>query len=393
MNFNVLTTTLTNFITAFSAAWGNILPIVNWLIGCLLAIEIILIGLWWALGGGDKLVNVFKKILYIGFWMWIVTNFPSLCHAFVNSLIQAGNIAGGGGANSLLDPSRIAGFGLDATVPLATRLGNIGFDVVDAVIIGISYILIMISFLIIAWQVFYAVLEYYLMVAICGVLIPFGFLKPTRFLAEKAISAIVSSGVKLMILSFILSVAEPVLSGLRFTNTNITFNELFAMLLTAGAIAYLAWNAPSVAAGLLAGAPSLSAGSAVQNAVAGAMLTGMAAQAAVSSTRSAATGIGSGFEKIGAGKRAAENAAFVGVDAYQSSRQGGAGIAASASSGFKAAKDSMVSSATSEVSQSEAAASSTGPVSGGGQSPGWAVAAMHHLDGGKSPSGSGGFKF
>ncbi|SPD72439.1 P-type conjugative transfer protein TrbL [uncultured Desulfobacterium sp.] len=292
MNFNVLTTTLTNFINAFTNGWNNIFPAVEWLTGSLLAIELVLVGLFWALGGGEKLAAVFRKIIFLGFWLWIVWNFPSLCHAFVQSLIQAGTIAGGGAAPSLLDPSRIAGYGITATAPLATKLENIGFGLVDAIVIGWGYLLIMLAFLIIAWQVFYAVLEYYLLVAIVGILLPFGFLQQTKFLAEKAVGAIIASGIKLMVLAFILSIAEPILSNLTFTNADITYNELFAMLLTAGAIAFLAWNAPSVAAGLLAGAPSLSAGVGTQNAMAAAMLTGMAAQPLVSSVRKAAGAVG-----------------------------------------------------------------------------------------------------
>lgn len=415
MNLNVLSTTLTNFIGTFSAAWGNILPAINYLIGTLLAIEIVLIGLFWALGGGDKLVNIFKKILYLGFWMWIVTSFPTICDVFVKSLIQAGTTAGGGGAPSLFNPSAIAGYGLDATAPLAVRLQNIGFNFVDAILIGISYILIVLCFLIIAWQVFYAVIEYYLMVAVTAILIPFGFLKPTKFLAEKAIAAIVASGIKLMVLAFILSVVEPTLAGLRFTSTDITFNEIFAMLLTSGAIAFLAWNAPGMAAGLLAGSPSLSAGTALQNAFAGSVIGGMGAQAAASATRSAASGATAGAAMV------TRSAGAISMGT-QLARIGGQGrissVASGLKTGIKAGASSMVQSTFSKVTGGAARNSRIGAraayaASGGkltegmkqadaidrykssaasssvrGQAPGWAKSAMYQLSkgGGRRPS-------
>jgi type IV secretion system protein TrbL len=300
MEFNSLTTTLTHFISAFSGAHDRLLPVINGLLASLLAIEIVLIGLWWALGGNEQIVSLFKKILFIGFWIWITTSFPTLAKAFVDSLIRAGLLAGGrpGDLQLLLDPSRIAGYGLDATEPLSKALDGVGWDVADAIIFGLSYLVIMASFLAMAIQVFLAVLEYYLLLAVVGILMPFGILPQTKFLAEKAIGAIVSSGIKLMVLAFVMAVAEPTLAGIHFAGPEIKFNELFAVILTCGAIAFLSWNAPGLAAGLLAGSPSLSAAGAAQGATAGAMLAsgvvgGMvgATRAATSFAGAAATGL------------------------------------------------------------------------------------------------------
>ena len=66
MDPGILTTTLNNFLTAFSSGWSNLQPAINYLIGIFLAIEIVMIGLWMALGGGDQLVSLMKKILYLG---------------------------------------------------------------------------------------------------------------------------------------------------------------------------------------------------------------------------------------------------------------------------------------------------------------------------------------
>ena len=60
MEPGILTQTLTNFQTAFSSGWSNLQPAINYLIGIFLVIEIVMIGLWMALGGGDQLVSVMK---------------------------------------------------------------------------------------------------------------------------------------------------------------------------------------------------------------------------------------------------------------------------------------------------------------------------------------------
>lgn len=68
--------------------------------------------------------------------------------------------------------------------------------------------------------------------ALAGLFIPFGFFEPTKFLAEKAIGAIISSGIKPMVLAFLVTVIEPTLLTLRFEG-ELTFSSA---LLTAGAI-------------------------------------------------------------------------------------------------------------------------------------------------------------
>jgi type IV secretion system protein TrbL len=101
MQFNTLTLTLQNFITALSGAYGRIQGSASTLLGILVGIEVVLLGLWTALGGGDNVVGVFKRILHIGAWVWIVQSYPTLCKDLVESLVKAGLLAGGGSGVSL----------------------------------------------------------------------------------------------------------------------------------------------------------------------------------------------------------------------------------------------------------------------------------------------------
>ncbi len=325
MEFNSLTTTLTHFITVFQGGYTRLQPVIHALLASLAVIEIVLLGFWWALGGGEQLGAVIKKILFLGFWLWLTTSFQSTSKAFVDSLIKAGLIAGGnpGGESLLLDPSKIAGYGLQATEALTQALDNIGFDVVDALIFGLAYIAIMVSFLVMAIQVFLAVLEYYLLTAVVGILIPFGILPQTKFLAEKAIGAIVSAGIKLMVLAFIMAVTEPVLSTIRFSGTEIKLNELWSVLLTCGGIAFLTWSAPGLAAGLLAGAPSLGAAAMAQSVSAGMMMGASATGGVVGATRAAA-GAATGAVAMGA---KAAGVVSAGALAGGTAAGGGGGVA------------------------------------------------------------------
>ena len=138
MDPGILTTTLNNFLTAFSSGWSNLQPAINYLIGIFLAIEIVMIGLWMALGGGDQLVSLMKKILYLGFWLWIVQGFPTLADAFVKSLVQAGRLAGGGGGASVFNPSNIIRYGINTTAPMVDEIMKMGItEIVNGLVLAI----------------------------------------------------------------------------------------------------------------------------------------------------------------------------------------------------------------------------------------------------------------
>lgn len=298
MSFNTLTTTLLNFIGIFSLGYGNLYPSTLWLFLALLGIEVVLFGLYWALGAG-QILDAIKKILFIGIWFWIVSSFPVLVNQFVNSLIQAGSTAAGGLTFNLLDPSAIAGKGLDVSQPIMDKVEALPWTQIgQKIIISILYLIVMAIFLLIAIQVFITVLEFYLIVAIVSIFLPFGLMKHTKFLAEKSIGAVIASGIKMMVLSFILSVSGPVILAATLTATA-TLNEIFSLILTVGAIGLLAWNAPGIAAGLIAGSPSLSAGTAVQNTVAGGFMAAGAVAGLANATRAAASMTG-GAARLGA---------------------------------------------------------------------------------------------
>ncbi len=292
MQFNTLTLTLQNFLTALSGGYSRIQGAASTLLGILVGIEVVLLGLWTALGGGDNVAGIFKRILHIGAWVWIVQSYPALCKALVDSLVQAGLTAGGaaGDVSLLMDPSRLAGYGLDATAPLTQKLADMGMtDLSDLIVFGFGYLAILACFLIMAINVFLAVLEYYLFAALAGIFLPFGLLSPTKFLAEKAIGAVVSAAVKLMVLGLVTAIIDPVLSSIHFERPQITLNELWSVFM------FLCWKAPSLAASLLGGSPHLGADHLLQAAsmpiaagvAAGALAT--RAAASVSATRAAAS--------------------------------------------------------------------------------------------------------
>jgi type IV secretion system protein TrbL len=318
VDFNLLTTVLTTFVNALAAGQHSVQSAGGGVLRALAVIEIVLAGLWMAMDGANVSAP-FKKLLQLSFWIWFATSFPTLTKAFSDSLVQMGLSAGGqtGNVGLLLNPSRIAGMALDATQPLVQSMDDAGLThIKDQLILGICYLIIMACFFIIACQVCLAVVEYYLIVTLATCLIPFGISPHTKFLAEKAIGAVVAVSVKLMVLSFILGLIQPVLSQIRFSGTGeIKLNEVMSMILVCGLLAVVAWRAPGFASDLLAASPSLSMASVGQhvtsavssgaNMASGAVTAGLGAtRSAASMIRTGATGLAGAAGMVSAAVRA-----------------------------------------------------------------------------------------
>jgi type IV secretion system protein TrbL len=263
MEFNTLTQTLNNFIGVFSLGYSNLWDSTLWLFVTLLSIEIVLFGLYYAFGA-KNFVDAFWKVIFIGFWWWIVNSFPALASMLLESFVAWGNTAGGGGPINILNPSDIAGMGMTAAAPITQAMADAHWSAVGTKFIyALLWLVVIVLFFIIAIQIFITVLEFYLVVALTGILLPFALNNRTKFLAEKALGGVISFGIKLMVLTFIMTAAQPILATATLPIAP-EYNQIMALILTVGALAILVWNAPGIAAGLLAGSPSLTAGTAVR---------------------------------------------------------------------------------------------------------------------------------
>src|SRR5208283_3172428 len=281
LDSHILTNLLKDFANIFSAGVGNIMGDAKWLLGTLMAIDLIL-AIIMNLDDGDHLKTLFNKILKYGFFIWIVVDYRNLVKMVLDSFTMIGLKAGGGGLSlSLLtDPSAISEYGLSVSAPIFNYMNSLGgidtiMNLPKIMISGLTGLLIIACFFIVGIQFFITYLEFYIIATVALILIPFGVNRYTSFLGEKAIGAVISFGIKLMVLSFIASAAIPLIATWALPNPPLV-EDCFHLLLGSLAIAMLAWHVPNLAAGLLSGYPSLHAGSAAGFALAGVAATGFA---------------------------------------------------------------------------------------------------------------------
>ena len=264
---------LGTFTQYIDSGFGLVQGDVRWLAGVLIAIDITLAGLFWALAPDeDVLARLIKKTLYIGVFAFIIGNYNNLAQIIYNSFAGLGIEAGGGTMNAaqLLQPGKLAQVGIDAGKPILTSIsGMMGFtsvfeNFVQIAILLVAWLIVVISFFIMAIQLFVSLIEFKLTTLAGFVLVPFGLFGRTAFLAEKVLGNVVSSGVKILVLAVIVGIGSTIFG--QFTtgfNNPPTISDALTLILAALTLLGLSIFGPGIANGLIAGGPQLGAGAAV----------------------------------------------------------------------------------------------------------------------------------
>lgn len=289
-----------------SAAMGSISGLVQTTFFLLIAIDFVLAVLL-NLGDTDHIKQLIGKIFRYGFFLWLIGNWGTLLNAVVDSLSTAGASMGGYSVAALQHPSQIINAGYQQAEPFYRYLTSEQFTSMTGFFGSIGLWLmacfggfgIWLAFAILALQCFITYVEFYIASALVLVFIPWGVNKHTSFVAEKAIGAVISFGTKLMVLSAILGLSYPIVQASMYQfDGKPTWDGILGALVGPWAVTFLAWQAPSMAAGIMTGAPSLSAGTVAGAAMAGA--AGGAAGATMASSITHATGAAAGAGLKGA---------------------------------------------------------------------------------------------
>lgn len=327
---------LDQFISAFTgqvgSGFGAIAGPVQGVLATLVVISITLSAILWAI---DETQNVMaalvRKILLIGFFAWLVTNWHSLTLTVINGFAKLGLQASGGGSigDFTRAPTKAVEAGLSVVIDLIKYIGdlaqqNAGFGAlmhIDMIIVAaVAAIGILLAFIILAIEIAVTIIEFYIVTLIAFVVVPFGVLSQTSFLAEKAIGYVVSVGFKFMALAVIAGVGINIFETYTLS-AQPTVAEEAGLLLSAIFLMMLALKVPAIAGAMISGGPQLNTGGALMGAAgvaAGAAGVGLAARAAGGAV---AGGWAAGGEKIAAARAASGG---IGSDASRPSGGGGA---------------------------------------------------------------------
>ncbi|KUY70889.1 P-type conjugative transfer protein TrbL [Burkholderia sp. RF4-BP95] len=324
------------FSTYIDSGFGLLRGEVAFLTATLVAIDMTLAGLYWALGhatgqGEDVMAKLIRKVLYVGAFAYIIGNFNMLASIVFRSFAGLGLTATGStlSMETFLQPGHLAKTGIDAAAPILDQISEMtGFpevfiNLTPIVVMFLAWLVVILCFFVLAVQLFITLIEFKLTTLAGFVLVPFALWNKTAFLAEKVLGNVVSSGIKVLVLAVIVGIGTGLFAEFQFTPDEPSIDYALVVMLASLAMLALGIFGPGIATGLISGGPQLGAG-----AMAGAALGAAGTAVAVGA---AATGAGAGGA-VAAGARMAPAAA----SAIGSGARAAASTASSARSAFQA---------------------------------------------------------
>ncbi len=264
------------------------------------------------MSGNDAIKSLIQKLLVVGLFFFFIQQWQTVTTTTLQSFARGRRVGRwrqpDGIERSVGDRRQQ---GLNAIQPLSdkvdaltqgtwTALKNLG----TIMQLGLAMIGILFSFFLLGIQCFLVYVEFYIVAILSLILLPFGVFRHTAFLAEKAFGAVLAHGIKLMVLAFVIAIAQPVLQQITLP-ADFWLRDAWCTLLAAMAICFLAWHAPGMAAGLLAGSPTLSAGQAFGGALEAGGAVALGAAGIAAAGRAAASGVGATVQAASAIKTGA----------------------------------------------------------------------------------------
>jgi type IV secretion system protein TrbL len=380
------------FSTYIDSGFGLLRGEVAFLTATLVAIDMTLAGLYWALGhatgqGDDVMAKLIRKVLYVGAFAYIIGNFNMLASIVFRSFAGLGLTASGSTVSmaTFLQPGHLAKSGIDAAAPILQQISEMaGFpevfvNIAPIVVMFLAWFIVILSFFVLAVQLFVTLIEFKLTTLAGFVLVPFALWNKTAFLAEKVLGNVVSSGIKVLVLAVIVGIGTGLFAEFPTTPGEPSIDHALVVMLASLAMLALGIFGPGIATGLVSGGPQLGAG-----AMAGAALGAAGTAVAVGA---AATGIGSAVvagarmapaaaSAIGSGARAAASTAGSARSAFQA----GSASAGGGAKGAMAGLGNVAKTGAQAVGQKAAA---------GARSIGQRAAAAFRSDGARQASGGG----
>jgi type IV secretion system protein TrbL len=275
---NLITSLLKEFVSRGNLAASLLKPYSWSLLATLMTIDLVLIYIFSLIKEENQ---GYKELLMqapmYGAYIFMVQQYTVIVNNISNSFIQAGVTAGGGGLNTsdLTNPSQIIVKGYELIGPvlenyianngsmkwlilesfgelmapgLKTALSMLGLApktsvTINLLMICVASILIMICFFIIGMQLFVIQVEFAIVAALGIILIPFGVWDKTRFIFDKIKNGIINFGIKMMLITTLTATSIQLLKSLTLPPEP-TWQQMFYLLLGAGAMAYLAHCIP-----------------------------------------------------------------------------------------------------------------------------------------------------
>jgi type IV secretion system protein TrbL len=349
-NAGILDTVLNTFRTEIDSGFGVLQGPVSGTLGTLIVISLVIMALFWAVDDAGALwAPLFRKILVVGWWSYLILNWQSLALAIYTAFGALGAQVGGvGGLAGFLNyPSAVVHLGIvnaeilldlaayyaGQTNPWGTPpIANTGLDLMAAFKVFLGSLvniiealgcalLIFIAYFWLALEIVVTTIEFHIVILIGYCALPFGVLERTSAHAERVLAYIISAGFKVMALGVVIGLGQNFLTNYQLAYTPGVLpgiDQMAGLALGILVVLMLAISAPKYAQAIIMGGTSTSIGGL-------AAASGVAIGAGLAVTGGVRTAIGAASSVAGAIGGGASRAAA----AARGSRGGGANSASS----------------------------------------------------------------
>ena len=269
-SFDLLSGFMNHFIQVIKAGSNVVMGYALKLAGLLIIIDWS-ISLSLGLVREDKIRFLLMQMLKIGFFVFLIKNWVDgtygIAHMLVASFEKIGFLASG--ASTIYLPDSIVVNGINTFTAVWKTVSKLGMGSISVILADVILALTVIfTTFITAIEMFMARIEFWTIALITLPLLPFGLNKHTSFLAEKAIGAIFSLGIKVSVISFLTAVACPLMAAFaeqiktqaESSSSPLELSLLLQMMLASLMLCVLVHKIPNLAQGLISGSPSLVSG-------------------------------------------------------------------------------------------------------------------------------------
>src|SRR5438132_7881972 len=218
--------------------------------------------LWWVLDREDglgALASLLRQVVAIGFFYALLLNGGTWIPAVTQSFSQAGAAAAG---ITKLNPTDVfdQGLALANKILNATAARGLLDKFLASVLAGITALVVVIAFAIIAAQLLVVLVESFIVIGAGVLFLGFAGSQWTRFFTERYLSYVASVGVKLFVLYLIMGVGMGIAARWMSVLNRGGFSPIPFFYVMGGSLVFLflTWHIPSVAAAMMVGSVHLS---------------------------------------------------------------------------------------------------------------------------------------
>lgn len=209
-----------------------------------------------------------NKTWQFSYLIFIILNYTWLTISLREGFQKLASLSTGITLNStyINDPSKIIDLGADLAWGVLEK--GVGLNPITWSYLLLA-LLILIGFCMIGFGLVMTWIEYYFLIGISIIFVPFGILDTTEGYYKNIFKTIIGCNIKIFVMEFWLLLCEPIISNLQVSDQIIDFYNIVPISITLLVLGLILLSLPRLASSILTGSPAMGAGQAMSSAIGG----------------------------------------------------------------------------------------------------------------------------